>query len=86
MEVGDYVISLRSFLGGIEVAHHQGIISPACTVLKPRDQETSGYYAKFFKSRQFIDSLSLFVTGIREGQNIDYERLSRAEMPPLTPH
>ena len=81
VEVGDYVISLRSFQGGIEVAHCRGIISPAYTVLKPRKTATSGYYSHFFKAKPFIDSLSLFVTGIREGQNIDYERLSRAEMP-----
>jgi type I restriction enzyme S subunit len=81
VELGDYVISLRSFQGGIEVAHCRGIISPAYTVLKPRPSATSGYYSHFFKSKPFIESLSLFVTGIREGQNIDYERLSRAEMP-----
>ena len=81
VEVGDYVISLRSFQGGIEVAHCRGIISPAYTVLKPRKTATSGYYSHFFKAKPFIDSLSLFVTGIREGQNIDYERLSRAELP-----
>ena len=81
VEVGDYVISLRSFQGGIEVAHCRGIISPAYTVLNPRKSATSGYYSHFFKAKPFIDSLSLFVTGIREGQNIDYERLSRAEMP-----
>jgi type I restriction enzyme S subunit len=81
VEVGDYVISLRSFQGGIEVAHYRGIISPAYTVLKPSEAAATGYYSHFFKSKQFIDSLSLFVTGIREGQNIEYERLSRAEMP-----
>ena len=81
VEVGDYVISLRSFQGGIEVAHCRGIISPAYTVLKPQKQAVSRYYSHFFKAKPFIDSLSLFVTGIREGQNIDYERLSRAEMP-----
>ncbi|MFZ4537125.1 restriction endonuclease subunit S [Propionivibrio sp.] len=81
VEVGDYVISLRSFQGGIEVAHCRGIISPAYTVLKPSQSATSGYYSHFFKAKPFIDSLSLFVTGIREGQNIDYERMSRAEMP-----
>lgn len=81
VKVGDYVISLRSFQGGIEVAHCRGIISPAYTVLKPSMQATSGYYSHFFKAKPFIDSLSLFVTGIREGQNIDYVRLSRAEMP-----
>jgi type I restriction enzyme S subunit len=81
VETGDYVISLRSFEGGIEVAHCRGIISPAYTVLKPSEQASTGYYSHFFKSKQFVDSLSLFVTGIREGQNIDYQRLSRAEMP-----
>jgi len=81
VEVGDYVISLRSFQGGIEVAHYRGIISPAYTVLKPQRDAESGYFSYFFKSAQFIQSLSLFVTGIREGQNIDYSRLSRAELP-----
>lgn len=81
VEPGDYVISLRSFQGGIEYAHHRGIISPAYTILKPTKSAASGYYTHFFKAKPFIDSLSLFVTGIREGQNVDYERLSRAEMP-----
>lgn len=81
VDVGDYVISLRSFQGGIEVAHCRGIISPAYTVLSLRNSDATEYYSHFFKSKQFIDSLSLFVTGIREGQNIDYERLSRVELP-----
>jgi type I restriction enzyme S subunit len=81
VEVGDFVISLRSFEGGIEVAYSRGIISPAYTVLEPRSKATSGYLRHFFKSPTFISSLKLFVTGIREGQNIDYERLSRAFLP-----
>ena len=81
VEPGDYVISLRSFEGGIEVAHCRGIISPAYTVLAPQPEARAGYFTRFFKSPDFIRSLTLFVTGIREGQNIDYERLSRAYMP-----
>jgi len=81
VEIGDFVISLRSFEGGIEVSHCRGIISPAYTVLKPSDAASLGYYSRFFKSADFIRSLTLFVTGIREGQNIDYERMSRAYMP-----
>ncbi len=81
VEQGDYVISLRSFEGGIEVAHSRGIISPAYTVLAPQNEASQGYYTHFFKSPDFIRSLTLFVTGIREGQNIDYERLSRAYLP-----
>jgi type I restriction enzyme, S subunit len=81
VEQGDYVISLRSFEGGIEVAYSRGIISPAYTVLAPQKEASQGYYTHFFKSPDFIKSLTLFVTGIREGQNIDYERLSRAYLP-----
>ncbi|QQS06121.1 MAG: restriction endonuclease subunit S [Fibrobacterota bacterium] len=81
VEKGDFVISLRSFEGGIEIAHCRGIISPAYTVLTPHPEVEPSYYAKFFKSALFIQSLTLFVTGIREGQNIDYERVGRAYMP-----
>lgn len=81
VERGDFVISLRSFEGGIEVAHCRGIISPAYTVLTPTRDASQAYYGRFFKSPDFIRSLTLFVTGIREGQNIDYERMSRAYMP-----
>ena len=81
VDKGDFVISLRSFQGGIEVTNTKGIISPAYTILTPRKEALNGYFARFFKSFDFICSLSLFVTGIREGQNIDYERLSRAYIP-----
>ena len=81
VEPGDYVISLRSFQGGIELAHNRGIISPAYTVLRPRPEVRRSYFEYFFKSANFIRSMSLFVTGIRQGQNIDYLRLSRAYMP-----
>jgi type I restriction enzyme S subunit len=81
VERGDFVISLRSFQGGLEIAHCRGIISPAYTILKPRDEARRSYFKQFFKSPDFIDSMTLFVTGIREGQNIDHERLSRAYLP-----
>lgn len=85
VEKGDFVISLRSFQGGIEYAHERGIISPSYTILYPRDAQNSAYLAFLFKSRPYIDNLQLFVTGIREGQNIDYERLRRSSLP-LPPH
>lgn len=81
VEVGDFVISLRSFQGGIEVSHARGIISPAYTVLRPYGGFEPRFFRSYFKSADFIRSLTLFVTGIREGQNIDYERLSRAFVP-----
>ena len=86
VRVGDFVVSLRSFQGGLEYAHDQGIISPAYTVLHPRDGRSHAYLARVFKSKPYIDNLRLFVTGIRQGQNIDYAKLARSPLPypPLT--
>jgi type I restriction enzyme S subunit len=81
VRAGDFVISLRSFQGGIEYAREQGIISPAYTVLYPAQPRAHGYLARLFKSKPYVENLSLYVTGIRQGQNIDYEKLSRSQLP-----
>ena len=74
---GDFVISLRSFQGGIELAHYQGIISPAYTIMNPNKGVSGGYFKHLAKSKLFIKLLTTCVTGIREGQNIDYEILKK---------
>ena len=79
--VRDFVISLRSFQGGIEYAREQGVISPAYTILYPRNPDAHAYLAWLFKSRPYIENLTLHVTGIRQGQNIDYLELSRSYIP-----
>lgn len=82
---GDFVISLRSFQGGIEYSNHQGIISAAYIILCPNDNRFSKYYKYLFKSHSFIQLLKSFVTGIREGQNINYSELKNEFIivPPL---
>ena len=82
----DFVISLRSFQGGIEFAHEQGIISPAYTILCPISPKMHGFLAWLFKSKPYVGNLKLHVTGIRQGQNIDYEKLSRSMIPLPTVH
>jgi len=81
VEVDDFVISLRSFQGGIERAHARGIISPAYSVLRMKQSGDRDYFTLLFKSSEFIDGLKLTVTGIREGQNIEYPRLARDVIP-----
>ncbi len=44
VRTGDFVISLRSFQGGIEYAYYQGIISPAYTVMVPNEIIVPGYF------------------------------------------
>ena len=41
---GDFVISLRSFQGGIEYAYYRGIISAAYTILHPIDEDYTEYF------------------------------------------
>ena len=81
VEKGNYVISLRSFEGGIEIAHHRGIISSAYTVLSPLYSGGTGFYKNLFKSKKFISLLTTCTTGIREGQNISYPQLRRQFLP-----
>ena len=79
----DFVISLRSFEGGIEISHEEGIISPAYTIMIPKKIEPS-YFRHLGKSPVFINLLKMMVTGIREGQNIDYNKL-RTNLIPIPP-
>lgn len=79
---GNFVISLRSFQGGIEMAHYQGIISAAYTILSLNSDGMDSRYIMFlFKSHPFIQLLQTCVTGIREGQNINYELLRKQFLP-----
>lgn len=81
VEQGDFVISLRSFQGGIEVAHERGIISPAYTVMKETRKIEKRYFKNLFKSPPFISLMTLCVKGIREGQNIDYPTFKNEYLP-----
>lgn len=82
IEKGDFAISLRSFEGGLEYCHHDGIISPAYTVLKSCNQHmVAGYYKHLFKSASFISELQTSVVGIREGKNISYDELRYSLLP-----
>lgn len=81
VQIGDFVISLRSFQGGLEYAYYRGIISPAYTILIPGEKIEGGYFRYLAKSVRFIELLQMCVTGIREGQNIDYMKLKNHLIP-----
>jgi type I restriction enzyme S subunit len=81
VEPGDFVISLRSFEGGLEYSRHTGLVSPAYTVLKPRMEICDDYYRHYFKSREFIGRLAVAVIGIRDGKQVSYEDFSFLKLP-----
>ena len=73
VEKGDFVISLRSFQGGIEYSSLLGICSPAYTILKPINPINDIFFKEYFKKEDFIERLSKTVVGIRDGKQISYD-------------
>jgi type I restriction enzyme S subunit len=77
----DFVISLRSFQGGIEYSEFTGLVSPAYTVLRKQKEANSRYLKHLLKSAAFISELNTSVTGIREGKNISFSEMSYSLLP-----
>ena len=81
----DYVISLRSFQGGLERSDFEGVCSPAyqtfCAI-KPIDYQ---YFKYLFKSPSFIDHMNSLTLGIREGKTIKFDDFAAQALavPPL---
>ena len=78
---GNFVISLRSFQGGIEYSEYTGIVSPAYTVLTSIYPIEDNYYKQFFKSADYINRLNIAVYGIRDGKQISYDDFGRIKIP-----
>jgi type I restriction enzyme S subunit len=77
----DFVISLRSFQGGIEHSHYRGLVSPAYTVLRQKRELNPGYLRHLLKASSFISELNVSVTGIRQGKNIDFDAFAESFLP-----
>ncbi|MCE2435945.1 MAG: restriction endonuclease subunit S [Candidatus Latescibacteria bacterium] len=82
VEPGNFVISLRSFQGGLEYSKYRGIISPAYTVLLPEKKINDDFYRHFFKTYIFVEKyLALAVIGIRDGKQINLEAFKSIKLP-----
>lgn len=82
VEIDDFVISLRSFQGGIEWSNVSGCVSPAYTVLRASTEIAPRYWSYLFKSAAFITALrSVIDEGIRDGKSITYEQFGETVVP-----
>ena len=81
VDQGDFVISLRSFQGGIEQTAHSGCVSPAYTVLKPASSLYGRFWNYLLKSRGYIDALQSMTDGIRDGKSISYGQFGQIPVP-----
>lgn len=82
VEVGDFIISLRSFQGGIEYSKYKGLCSPAYIVLRKKHNKThDNFYRHYFKSYQYIQELNRNLEGIRDGKMVSYKQFSEIKIP-----
>lgn len=81
VEPGDFVISLRSFQGGIEYSGYEGVVSPAYHVIRPSVEVCADFYKHYFKSYEFIGHLAIAVIGIRDGKQISYDDFAFMKIP-----
>lgn len=82
VEVDDFIISLRSFQGGIEYSRYKGLCSPAYIVLRKKDKTlSSDFYRIYFKSFNYIQNLNKNLEGIRDGKMISYQQFSEIMLP-----
>lgn len=81
VEIGDFIISLRSFQGGIEYSNFHGICSPAYIILRKKVDIVNHYYKHYFKSSRFIQDLNKDLEGIRDGKMVSYSQFSSILIP-----
>ncbi|MFA6013979.1 MAG: hypothetical protein WC742_02855 [Gallionellaceae bacterium] len=81
VEPNDFVISMRSFQGGIEWSGLRGSISSAYVMLIP----SSGVYAQYFryllKCDSYIQALQSTSDLIRDGQALRFDNFSQIDLP-----
>lgn len=81
VEIGDFIISLRSFQGGIEYSLYYGICSPAYIILRKKTPIVEQYYKYYFKTNMFIQDLNKDLEGIRDGKMVSYSQFSSILLP-----
>lgn len=80
VEVGDFIISLRSFQGGIEYSKYRGICSPAYVILRLKSGYCSEYFRHYLKTERFISQMTKNLEGLRDGKMISYKQFSELSL------
>ncbi|HKN05090.1 MAG TPA: restriction endonuclease subunit S [Buttiauxella sp.] len=81
VDENNFVISLRSFEGGIEHSKYSGCVSPAYTVLKNTKPISYNYYRYLLKCAPFIVALQSSTDSLRDGKSINYEQFGALNLP-----
>lgn len=80
VEPDDFVISMRSFQGGLEHSTVRGCISSAYVMIIPNEKVYSPYYRWLFKSRKYINALQATSNLVRDGQAMRYSNFQQVPL------
>ena len=80
VEPFDFVISLRSFQGGIEMSEVTGCATWHYIVLRARQKIHPYYYKWLFKSSMYITALQKTCNYIRDGQDLRYSNFVKVPL------
>ena len=81
VEVDDFVISMRSFQGGLERAWATGCIRSSYIVLRPTAEVDVGFFSYVFKSRAYVKALQTTANFIRDGQDLNFNNFCSVDLP-----
>lgn len=81
VEPNDFVISMRSFQGGLEYSEVRGCISSAYVMLIPVENKVyPPFYKWFFKSSKYINAIQSTSNLIRDGQAMRYANFVQVKL------
>lgn len=81
---GDFVISMRSFQGGLEYSRTEGKISSAYVMLIPnREKVCDDYFRWLLKSTPYIKALQGTADLVRDGQALRYANFAKISLPEI---
>lgn len=81
VDIGDFVISMRSMDGGLESARATGSVRSSYSVLKPGHGVVGRYFGALLKSSLYIQALRLTSNFIREGQDLSFTHVKKVWLP-----
>ncbi len=81
VEKNDFVISMRSFQGGLELCSYPGCVSSAYVGLIPIKHVRPEFFKYLFKCSPYIQALQSTSNLVRDGQALRFENFSQVHLP-----
>jgi type I restriction enzyme S subunit len=81
VEIGDFVISMRSMDGGLERSRAVGSVRSSYSVLKAGPCVEGRYFGALLKCGLYIQALRLTSNFIRDGQDLSFTHVKKVKLP-----